>query len=147
MSGGTGEAVEGPQRVFWRLADADFVLLTTYRRNGLGVATVVWVAADGDHLVVTTPKHSAKVKRVRRDTRVALTPCGRLGRVADGAPVVHTDARVLGPDDEHPSATTALRAKYRWQYDLVLRLEALARRRRGKDPGRLIIALAPPSTG
>ncbi len=36
------------------LADEQYVLLTTTRRSGDRVPTPVWVARDGDALVVTT---------------------------------------------------------------------------------------------
>ena len=59
-----------------------FVSLTTFRRNGEGVATPVWVARDGDALVVITPEGTGKLRRLRRDDRVTLRPCDRRGRVA-----------------------------------------------------------------
>ena len=63
----------------------EFVSLTTFRRTGASVATPVWIAPDGDVLVVTTPVESGKVKRLRPDPRVELRPCSRRGAVADGA--------------------------------------------------------------
>ena len=63
------------------LGDAKFVSLTTFRRSGERVSTPVWVARDGDALVVTTPEGSGKVKRLRHNPRVEMVPCSRRGRV------------------------------------------------------------------
>ena len=55
---------------FAALGGVSFVSLTTFRRNGAPVSTPVWVAADGDDLVVLTPTASGKVRRLRNDARV-----------------------------------------------------------------------------
>ena len=77
-----------PDTAFTALGDERFVSLTTFRRSGEPVSTPVWVARDGDALVVTTPEDSGKVKRLRHTTRVELRPCNRMGRVKDGVPPV-----------------------------------------------------------
>lgn len=78
------------------LADEDFVVLTTFKRSGDAVATPVWVIADPDGfgLVVMTIAGSAKVRRLRNDSRVTLQACGRFGLVKEGAPVLSGQARV-----------------------------------------------------
>ncbi len=102
------------------MADEQFVSLTTFRRNGVPVATPVWVAPDGDALVVTTPADSGKVKRLRRDPRVELRPCNRRGTVPDGAPVASGVAEVVAPDER---SVAALKRKYGLQYRLISALE------------------------
>ncbi len=77
------------------LGDEKFVSLTTFRASGEPVPTTVWIARDGDALVVTTPAGSGKVKRLREDARVELRPSSRFGKVADDAPVVRGTAEVL----------------------------------------------------
>ncbi|GAB7193066.1 hypothetical protein NUM3379_37750 [Kineococcus sp. NUM-3379] len=126
-----------------------FVSLTTFRRDGTPVPTAVWVAPDGDGLVVTTPAGSGKVKRLRNDGRVELRPCDRTGRVADGAAVVAARARVLGPESAERRRADLIRAKYGAEYRVVVvveRLVGLVRRvRRGASPqrrDRLILRLA-----
>jgi PPOX class probable F420-dependent enzyme len=102
------------------MADQRFVSLTTFRRDGTPVATPVWIARDGDALVVTTPAASGKVKRLRRDARVELRPCSRRGAVPDDAVPVAGTAEV-GPVSE--AAVGALRRKYGLEYRLVLGVE------------------------
>jgi uncharacterized protein len=46
---------------------AQFVSLTTFRPSGAPVATPVWVARDGDALVVTTAVDTGKLRRLRHD--------------------------------------------------------------------------------
>jgi PPOX class probable F420-dependent enzyme len=120
------------------LADQQFVSLTTFRRSGAPVATPVWIARDGDALVVTTAADSGKVKRLRNDPRVELRPSSRRGRVAADAPVATGMAEVVAPSER---ATAALRRKYGLQYRLITGLErVLARGRRERVILRLIEA-------
>ena len=73
------------------LSTSAFVLLTTFRRTGAPVGTPVWVVADGDDLLVTTPRGTGKVNRLRHTSRVTLAPCDFRGRVAaDGVPIEAT---------------------------------------------------------
>jgi hypothetical protein len=102
------------------LADRRFVSLTTFRRTGAPVATAVWIARDGDALVVTTPAGSGKVKRLRHDSRVELRPCSRRGKVADDAVPVPGVAVVTPPS---AAAVDAVRRKYRLEYRLVTAVE------------------------
>ena len=69
---------------FATLGDEEFLSLTTFRRSGERVSTPMWVARDGDALLMFTPTTSGKVKRLRNDPCVELRPCGRFGRVEDG---------------------------------------------------------------
>ena len=63
------------------LAKSKYLSLTTFRRDGTPVATPVWVAQDGNDLVVVTQRSSGKAKRLRNDGRVLLAPCDMRGRV------------------------------------------------------------------
>jgi PPOX class probable F420-dependent enzyme len=110
------------------MADEQLVSLTTFRRSGAPVATPVWIARDGDALVVTTIADSGKVKRLRNDPRVELRPSTRQGAVADDAPVASGVAAVVAPSEQ---ATVAVRQKYGLQYRLITGVErVLARGKR-----------------
>jgi PPOX class probable F420-dependent enzyme len=85
----------------------------------------VWVAPDGEALVVTTPADSGKVKRLRHDARVELRPCSRRGRVPEGAEAVTGVAERVSPDVRH---SDALRKKYGLELHLLTTLERLLRR-------------------
>jgi uncharacterized protein len=53
----------------------DCVRLTTFRRSGEPVHTPVWFARLDGYLYVTTDPESGKMKRIRNNERVVLTPC------------------------------------------------------------------------
>jgi hypothetical protein len=62
------------------LGSGKYVLITSYRKNGTGVATPVWVVRDGPTLGVWTPADSWKVKRIRNRADVLVGPCDVRGR-------------------------------------------------------------------
>ena len=126
-----------------QLGKARFVSLTTFRRNGEAVATPVWIAPLGPDLVVTTPSASGKVKRLRNDGRVRLTPCNRFGATAAGAPTIDAHCVIAGSDTDHPDAATALRRKYGLQYRGIVAVEGMVRRWRKEDHRRLILRIRP----
>src|SRR6476469_3719592 len=124
-----------------RVGDEDFVSLTTFRRNGIPVATPVWVAHSGDgSLVVTTPTGSGKVKRLRHTPEVELRPCSRRGTVPEGAPVVLGRAVVEESAEAEAHAHRILAAKYRLQFRVVMGIERVMR---GGHTDRVILRLTP----
>ncbi|MEV0456590.1 PPOX class F420-dependent oxidoreductase [Catellatospora methionotrophica] len=92
-----------------QFARAKYVSLTTYRKDGTPVATPVWLAVDGGELFIVSDADAWKVKRIRRTSRVSLTPCDVRGRVAPGAVPVEGSARVL--DDAGTARVRALIAR------------------------------------
>lgn len=127
----------------WReIASSPFVSLGTYRKNGALVAVPVWIARDGDELVVTSERSTGKVKRLRNDPRVTLRPCSRMGAVDPDAITVHARARVAGPATDDARAHAALRRKYGLQFRAILGLEALVRRLQRKPGDRVILRIS-----
>ena len=90
------------------VADAKYVLLTTYRKDGTAVATPLWACRDGADLVMWTVTDSYKVKRLRRDPRVQVQACDVRGKsvagpevagtaeIVDGAPIAQLIKRKYG---------------------------------------------------
>ena len=60
---------------------AQYVALTTYRRDGTPVTTPVWAAAEGESLYLFTNANAGKVKRMRNSSRAAIAPCTATGKV------------------------------------------------------------------
>jgi PPOX class probable F420-dependent enzyme len=85
------------------LAKSKYLSLTTFRRDGTPVATPVWVAQQGNALVVVTQRSSGKAKRLRNDSRVLLAPCDMRGRVTgdvvEGTALVQNDAETAASID------------------------------------------------
>jgi len=110
------------------LADASFVSLTTFRKTGAGVSTPVWIAEDAGELIVTTPRRSGKVKRLRNDPHVTLVPCDRRGRVAEGAQSVDAVARIVSDHDTVERLGRIFLRKYRLEYRVFMMIERLVSR-------------------
>ncbi|MET9504399.1 PPOX class F420-dependent oxidoreductase [Streptomyces sp. NPDC006259] len=62
-----------------RLGAGKYLLITSYRKNGSGVATPVWVVRDGDSLGAWSAADSWKVKRIRARGDVMVGPCDARG--------------------------------------------------------------------
>ncbi|GAA4886315.1 PPOX class F420-dependent oxidoreductase [Actinomycetospora straminea] len=123
------------------LGDEPFLSLTTHRRDGTPVPTAVWVARDGDSLVVITSATSGKVKRLRRDPRIVLRPCDRAGTVAPDAPTAEGRAEIVDDPAAQAGPRRALAAKYGLQYRLISVLGLVGRLRAlvGRAPGERVI--------
>jgi PPOX class probable F420-dependent enzyme len=65
---------------FTELSNARYVLLTTFTKDGRPKPTPIWVAPDGDRLLVITEADSWKVKRIRNTPRVTLAVCDMRGK-------------------------------------------------------------------
>src|SRR5882757_7195818 len=72
-----------------------YVSLTTYRKDGTGVATPVWHVVRGGELFVVSDANAWKVKRIRNNSHVVVTVCGIRGKIAPGAPSAPGTARLL----------------------------------------------------
>jgi PPOX class probable F420-dependent enzyme len=95
------------------ITDEKYVLLTTFRKNGDGVATPVWIVSLPDGTAgFTTEVDSGKVKRIRNNPAVILQPCNLRGKVTSDAEVVTATADVVLGADARP-VTKAVRRKYR----------------------------------
>ncbi|MGW6566303.1 PPOX class F420-dependent oxidoreductase [Streptomyces sp. NPDC054975] len=95
-----------------------YVSLTTFRRNGTGVATPVWYAVEGDELYAWTRSDSWKVKRLRNDPRTVVAVCDLRGNVAEDAVRLEGAGRLL-EGEELRRVRKLLSRKYTWQYWLV----------------------------
>jgi uncharacterized protein len=115
---GTPASGGRPDDHFSGLRDRSYLLLTTFRRTGVPVATPVWFAEEGGRLYVTTATASGKVKRLRHTSKARVAPCAPWGTAR--GPSVDAVARLL-PPEEHAKAHAALRRKYGWQMRLFER--------------------------
>jgi PPOX class probable F420-dependent enzyme len=119
-----------------------YLSLTSFRRDGTGVATPVWfVEADG-RLLVETDASSYKVRRIRHDPRVTIAPCTATGRLR-GTPVPAW-AELL-PDAEVARVEPLMARKYRLDLLFIRPFRtlqaALHRRRPGGTP--VVLELTP----
>jgi uncharacterized protein len=86
-----------------------YISLTTFRKNGDGVATPVWFGETDDKLYVMTRSDMGKTKRVRNNPQVRVAPCTVRGKVT--GPEFVANARIL-PAADHVRARQAINRKY-----------------------------------
>ena len=92
-----------------------YLSVTSYKRDGRGVATPVWFVQRDGTLLVQTDAASGKVKRVRRDPRVQVAVCTASGRLR-GEQVLAM-AEIL-PESGTAAAERLIADKYR--FDLII---------------------------
>ncbi|GAB2770927.1 PPOX class F420-dependent oxidoreductase [Terrabacter koreensis] len=99
-----------------------YVQLTTFRRTGTPVSSPVWIARDGDELVVITVDPTGKLKRLAHTSRVELRPCDFRGRVPEGAPTYAGTAVV----DRTPEGVAAVKRAMGRKYLMARLGDAIA---------------------
>lgn len=87
-----------------------YLSITSYKRDGTGVATPVWFAQQDGRLLVETDAASGKVKRIRHNPAVQIAACTASGRLHGGQ--VPAVAEVL-PESEVSGAERLITRKYR----------------------------------
>jgi hypothetical protein len=78
---------------FAEVAKAEYILLTTFTKDGRPKPTAIWAAPTADGLVAITQEQSWKVKRIRNTPRVTIAECDRRGNPRGDA--VEATAAVL----------------------------------------------------
>ena len=103
--------------------------LTSFKRDGAGVATPLWFVSDGRRLFALTDRHSAKVRRVRRDPCVTVAPCRANGRLRCDPVPAHAEVLTSTAELEH--VRKLLLERYPISYRAVMLAHRLGRRLRG----------------
>jgi PPOX class probable F420-dependent enzyme len=114
------------------LAEERHISITTFKRDGTPVSVPVWCAADNGTLLVISEADSWKVKRIRRDPHVRLTPCSARGKPR--GPAFDADASLL---EETAKVQALLAQKYGWMwrgYHALMLVTAAIRRVRRQAP-------------
>jgi hypothetical protein len=121
------------------LANEKYVSITTFKRDGAPVSTPVWVAGENGNLLVISEADSWKVKRIRRDGHVRITPWS-----ARGTPRGETIEADGTLDSDTAAVENLLAQKYGWMYRAYTRFSALTRQlRRQAAPTGVTIRITP----
>ena len=96
------------------IRDANYVALETFRQNGEGVITPVWVAGENGNLYVWTDQESWKVKRIRKDHRVRL--CESDSRGNPKSEWVEAQASILDSEEALQRTRSLFKSKYGIQF-------------------------------
>jgi len=86
-----------------------YISLTTFRKNGVAVATPVWFGEESNKLYVMTRSDMGKTKRIRNNPQIRVAPCTIRGKVT--GPESPAAARILPPED-HARARQTVNRKY-----------------------------------
>ena len=130
------------------LRDEKYMLLTTFRRDGTGVSTPVWVVAlDGDSVGFWTSSGSGKAKRLAHTSRVTAQPCDARGRVRAGTEPIEATARLV-TGEELETIRERVKAKYGFTTKITKLLGTLIGTLKGKripygDRGVIVTPAAP----
>jgi uncharacterized protein len=107
-----------------------FLNVTSFRRDGSGVATPLWFVSDGRRLFALTDLNSAKVRRIRRNPRVLVASCRADGKLRSEP--LPARAEVLTDTPELERVQRLLIERYKLSYRLVMLVYRLGRRLRGQ---------------
>ena len=88
---------------------SEYVLLTTFTKDGRPKPSPVWGVRDGDRLLIITDDESWKTKRIRNTPRVTIAKSGGLGKRKSEP--VEAVARVL-PKSETRGVYNAVLKRY-----------------------------------
>jgi PPOX class probable F420-dependent enzyme len=91
-----------------------FIALETFRKNGEGVVTPVWVTGNDGFLYVWTNHDSWKVKRIRNNNRVRI--CESDARGNPKGAWQEAQARILDSEDSRDKIKQLFRSKYGFQF-------------------------------
>jgi uncharacterized protein len=107
-----------------------YLSVTSFKRDGTGVATPVWFVSDGRRLFALTDLHSAKVRRLRREPRALVASCRPDGKLRNDPVPARVEVLTATPDLER--VQELLRERYKVSYRLVMLVYRLGRRLRGQ---------------
>ena len=112
-----------------------YLNIETFRRSGESMKTPVWFVQEGETLFVQTVANSGKVKRIRNNGSVNITPCRM-----DGTPTgswVPASAREIASNEIAKKVNRLLDKKY----GLMKKMFALQAARQGRKDTILEIKL------
>ena len=119
------------------LDGTNYIALETYRKNGQGVITPVWVTSQDGKLFVWTRNSTGKVKRIRRNQMVKL--CQSDGRGKPQSEWIEATARLLSQPEELKEQQMRMSAKCGLQYHLLSFMGKLSR----NSGGNIVIEISP----
>lgn len=67
--------------VLAQFANAKYISVETFRKNGVGVRTPVWFAPEGSVFYIYSAPDAGKVKRLRNNPKVRVALCDIRGKV------------------------------------------------------------------
>ena len=122
--------VQRPAADLEALFPGRYLSVTSFKRDGTGVATPVWFVSDGRRLFALTDLHSAKVRRIRRNPHVLVASCRADGKLRSEPLPARVEVLTTTPELER--VQTLLIKRYKISYRVVMLIYRLGRRLRGR---------------
>ncbi len=117
------------------IAEARYISLTTFTRDGTPKATPVWMTGTDGTYRFYTGADCWKIKRLRNNSTVEIRVCDMRGRIEPHTAVHHGTGHVLDDDTSLAEVRDAVLGKYRWQARLVLFTDMIKERLgKGENP-------------
>jgi PPOX class probable F420-dependent enzyme len=82
--------------------EGKYLSITSYRRDGTGVATPVWFVRDGARILVETDAKSYKAKRIRREPLVSIATCTARGKLRSAKVAARAEILEWEPERYEP---------------------------------------------
>src|SRR4051794_16245008 len=121
-------SVERPAAALKPLFTGRYLSVTSFKRDGSGVATPVWSVSDGRRLFALTDLHSPKVRRMRHNPNVLIASCRVDGKLRGAS--VPARAEVLTATRDLERVQKLLTERYKISYRVVMLFYRLGRRLR-----------------
>lgn len=118
------------------LGKEQYISLETFRKNGEGIKTPVWITQEGDKLFVWTNGDSWKVKRIKNNPQVWLAASDARGNT-EGEWVTARACVVVNQEE-----VKKMRRRLIKKYGLMARLFLLMGRLRGSSDGQVVIEIS-----
>ena len=99
------------------LGDPNYIALETFRKNGQGVITPVWVVEKNGKLYVWTDGDSWKAKRIRNNKQVRV--CKSDARGNPQSDWIEAEARILDDPENIEQGALWMASKYGLQFRLA----------------------------
>jgi len=106
-----------------------YLSVTSFKRDGTGVATPVWFVSDGSRLFALTDLHSAKVRRLRHNPQALVAPCSANGKLRRQPLPARVELLTAIPELER--VQKLLGERYKISYRVVMLIRRIGRRLRG----------------
>ena len=116
-----------------------YISLTSFKRDGTGVATPVWFVQENGRLFVKTDRDSYKVKRISGNASVTVAECTASGRLRSEPRPARAEEL---PVSEARRVEELMARKYRLDRIFVLPMYRVVMRLRGRAQGSDSVFLA-----
>jgi uncharacterized protein len=112
-----------------------YINLETFRKTGASMKTPVWFVLEGETIYVLTAANSGKVKRIRNNRRVNITPC-KMDGTPSGTWVPAQAVKIAGAE-----ITKKVNLMLDKKYGLIKKMFSLGSSRQGRQDTILEIKL------